>query len=832
MKTRLAYIVFVLNFLSIICVSQNLPAEYGMQSEKEIEHLYFRLLRDDRLEFERLKNASLMSFMSASSYNKIKSIARNIKLANKLTSTTNTQLTELNYINSKLESYKTNYGATVFVKFSSESFQKFKTDLTKVLLTLFSDPQAIENCIVVEVYGTHNGNAFNDAVGYKLHALGEYAQINAISNYNKLFQNPTKSYQKEIFEDLDALLFQNQEALENASLQNAPVIGEDLLITALQSAGLNACAFCKVCSQSNPQSGSGAAIQGDGFSAPIRIIRKDVSYSCVIATYNSSNSTVVTALPSNFTPNSFGNNKIVPKGEQFIVLRKTQLNEDEYTTCLATQTYNDYCTSTNPFASQTFKDKIALEIQSCAQQDDAAKQALLSKFSNLNAKSTTYLFEGGYLVTKYSNGQTTIKSYSQSDYNELVRKLKSGQLSNDQAIVFKKTSGGYDVKVNFGSNVHAKQGYEMNETAIDKSELAFETVMNEYLLNRADLSLMDIQNGSQLFEDGKKIDVKQCTVWDKIQNGVSATREFIEQAKITEKYYNSAAQEYPENWVNTPPMLSGVGNGVIEEIKEIPQLVFLACDIATKEEVRTRIWNGLKGLNLDKIKKAASSTLSNWTDTYSQGGDVAWHQGGKDGVMVFSMLSPMGFVKNADDALSKNVDDVADNIRKKTNPIEPTKFLDVDDFAATFDPAKKLSSTIRGDAWNYFKQGKWKELEEIFKTNNVNGGWPPNRGFIRFSTKNFEINTTFDRYGGYFENGVFKDKGTFASPLGATFESRALPASTLNKPYRKYKVLKQIPNVKSGEAIPWFDQVGNGIQFELPESIDDLISGGFIEVIN
>lgn len=91
-----------------------------------------------------------------------------------------------------------------------------------------------------------------------------------------------------------------------------------------------------------------------------------------------------------------------------------------------------------------------------------------------------------------------------------------------------------------------------------------------------------------------------------------------------------------------------------------------------------------------------------------------------------------------------------------------------------------------------------------------------------------------DRYGGYIDDvdGLFKDKGTFASPMGASFESRALPASTQSKPYKKYRVIKEIPNVKSGEAIPWFGQPGKGIQYELPETIEDLLKDKFIELID
>ena len=61
---------------------------------------------------------------------------------------------------------------------------------------------------------------------------------------------------------------------------------------------------------------------------------------------------------------------------------------------------------------------------------------------------------------------------------------------------------------------------------------------------------------------------------------------------------------------------------------------------------------------------------------------------------------------------------------------------------------------------------------------------------------------------------------------------RALPAQTLNEPYRKYKVIKEIPGVKKGTSAPWFGQEGMGTQYELPDSIDELLKAEYIIQIN
>ncbi len=645
--------------------AQNYPINYDSNPEK-LEWLYKKMRESDSIALEQAMGISESYAAATFNYNKIKALALNVKFAPYVKKQSSGQLSDINFINSKLDRYQSDYDVKVIVRFAEESLDNFKTDLTKIILKLVADGKSLDNCIVAEVYGSCKDGVFDNAVGYKLHTLGEYSAITSLSNYSKLFKDPANSFQRVIFEDLDQLLFSEQDALAALSTDNAPVIGADMLSEAMQKAGAGACAFCKQCSQSGgANSGNGNISVGDGFTAPIKLIKDKNVFNCVIASYNSTNSTVVTSLPNNLNVGAFGNNKITPKGNQFVILKKSSDGEDEFVTCLATKDYSDFCSATNPFASQPFKEKVAEEISSCAQFESTAKQLMVQKYSGLHAKSLTYIYEQGYLVTKQANGDISVKQFSQGEYNQLLKDLKSDRLSANEAVVLKKTTSGYQLSINYGSNVVPKVGFEMNGTAVNKSELAFETVMNEYLLNKSDLSFADVQKSSGVFEDSKRIEIKETSFWDKVQNGLLAGREFIEQAQITPKYYNSANKDYSNNWVNTPPLLSGVGNGVIEEVKEIPQLVFLACDIATKEQVRTSIWEGLKGLTLDKVSAAAGSMISNWAGNYTQGGDGAWHQGGKDGVLIFTILNPAGLAKGADDALGKNLEEVADRVRKK-----------------------------------------------------------------------------------------------------------------------------------------------------------------------
>ncbi len=54
-------------------------------------------------------------------------------------------------------------------------------------------------------------------------------------------------------------------------------------------------------------------------------------------------------------------------------------------------------------------------------------------------------------------------------------------------------------------------------------------------------------------------------------------------------------------------------------------------------------------------------------------------------------------------------------------------------------------------------------------------------------------------------------------------EKRALPFSSLNKPYRQYEVIKPITPTAESKILPWFGQPGQGTQYKLPKSVQELL---------
>lgn len=101
--------------------------------------------------------------------------------------------------------------------------------------------------------------------------------------------------------------------------------------------------------------------------------------------------------------------------------------------------------------------------------------------------------------------------------------------------------------------------------------------------------------------------------------------------------------------------------------------------------------------------------------------------------------------------------------------------------------------------------------------------WPPNNGFDGDPvSQTLQPGTRIDRYSGF--TGA-DDTGSFLSPAGASFDSRALPYEPSMQRHAIYEVVEPI-NVQAGRAAPWFDQPGGATQYLTGESVGDLVRAG------
>lgn len=67
--------------------------------------------------------------------------------------------------------------------------------------------------------------------------------------------------------------------------------------------------------------------------------------------------------------------------------------------------------------------------------------------------------------------------------------------------------------------------------------------------------------------------------------------------------------------------------------------------------------------------------------------------------------------------------------------------------------------------------------------------------------------------------------------MGTSFAARALPQDLEFAPYKQYEIIKDIPNVSVGTAVPWFDQPGGGTQYMFDIPIEVLVLKGYLREI-
>lgn len=131
--------------------------------------------------------------------------------------------------------------------------------------------------------------------------------------------------------------------------------------------------------------------------------------------------------------------------------------------------------------------------------------------------------------------------------------------------------------------------------------------------------------------------------------------------------------------------------------------------------------------------------------------------------------------------------------------------------------AKRGSRETPGPPAKLDARGRWHDARGRF----TRFAWPPNRGFISGYPRRATLlpGAVVDRYG--------RETGTFVSPFGVPFPERALPPSAATAPYGRYEVVKPF-EVDAGPAEPWFGQPGLGLQYELPDTVENLINDGFL----
>lgn len=160
-----------------------------------------------------------------------------------------------------------------------------------------------------------------------------------------------------------------------------------------------------------------------------------------------------------------------------------------------------------------------------------------------------------------------------------------------------------------------------------------------------------------------------------------------------------------------------------------------------------------------------------------------------------------------------------------------TYFKSVDEFAATFDSDGTVSEEVRKEAFDYYNQREWSNLETLFNSESLNGGWPPaNGGFNIVDDVLIKTGNKYDRYGGSFgedDKGNPVLGGSFTSPFKSNNTTYAFSQRALKDTENKYdfyftiEVIKDVPfTSQNADVIPWFGQPGLAKQAKWNMPID------------
>jgi hypothetical protein len=102
--------------------------------------------------------------------------------------------------------------------------------------------------------------------------------------------------------------------------------------------------------------------------------------------------------------------------------------------------------------------------------------------------------------------------------------------------------------------------------------------------------------------------------------------------------------------------------------------------------------------------------------------------------------------------------------------------------------------------------------------------WPPHDGFQGDPVaRQLPVGELIDRFG--------SEGGSFFSPRGESFDSRAVPYVCTQMDYRVYRVVKPMP-VEAGRAAKWFDEPGGAMQYETNEPAYKLRADGYLELVD
>ncbi|MFK8299035.1 hypothetical protein ACI76O_11825, partial [Capnocytophaga cynodegmi] len=428
----------------------------------------------------------------------------------------------------------------------------------------------------------------------------------------------------------------------------------------------------------------------------------------------------------------------------------------------------------------------------------------LSKNRKGNKSDSPYLFEVLYKNMDNVGGDDNFTTYIQLLYKYWLKSNYSNKEVQDYIPYNSEKSWGF-----YSDNVKTSLIYDKIHLQITNKENTYVPPISYHLYDKVNLLSLN-QNTDGLKFPSKEIPafylmaVKEVNKGTNIQTGLGLTFDAV---TTISGVGNLAKLRY----------LSGVVKGVKTAIAGIEISSGVLNAMITLSDCESDFCNDLR-------------TYLFWLEMASLGADTFTQQQIRQSAEKALKSADNSLSKEIKEELarvSKSVDDVVDITKKVYRNVK------YDDFIKTFKATDEQYKT----AFKLWGEEKWDELYKYFKDNDLNNWegiiWPPfngAKGIIKTEKGEQLAGKVFDRFQKYEDL-----SGGFASPVpnnsAYTIQSRALGVNydemeELGQSYYyiKFKIKDASPdlNFEYGEAVPWFNELGGGIQIKSSKNFRDI----------
>ncbi len=286
------------------------------------------------------------------------------------------------------------------------------------------------------------------------------------------------------------------------------------------------------------------------------------------------------------------------------------------------------------------------------------------------------------------------------------------------------------------------------------------------------------------------------------------------------QYYNDQAVDLVGRDTTAGQVLNYVGTraagaeaSIINSIKGIPSTIYLGAKTVYDHEshkISQLMLNAYTGNDLQV--KARLSIEEAKAEEAEKSNSAIWITG------LLGIRNNINYVLNPKNKINYifNTDLSVSEAEQDTTAVITTAMM-VYGGAKGLNALKTRLNAARGAA----AKGAVNATKWVDEAGNIK--WPANRGFAGTPKEvTLKPGTRIDRYG--------YEGGTFVSPEGTPYANRALALGTESKPYNVYEVVKPL-NAQGGKIASWFGQPGGGTQYELGQSISDLLEAGIIKKV-